>query len=757
MEGRPGAFFEPLALAYALAVLAATVVALTVTPALRAAPRRAAAGREPAVLSPAAGLLRRARSARFMRDARGGAGRGRRRPAGRRRSRRCRSWASSPRAGVPGPRRARPARRRSPARRNPRMTEIAGGRQPRAAGRCPASRTSAPTSAARSPATGSSTSTRASVWVEHRRPAPTTTRRVRRSTTRWPRVGRRRARRRDVLRAQKLRDVGALTTATNDATARARRTDRRRAAARRARLRPGPRDAASARPSGCGELMAGVDGVVDAAVERPDDAADRRASRSTSTGRRRFGIKPGDVRRAEATLLQGIQVGSVFEEQKVFDVIVQGVPAHAREPSRTCATCSSTGPAAATCASGEVADVRVATHADRIEREAVSRYARHRGRRQRAQRSAPSPATSSDASRTCRFRSSTTPRCSTATHGREIGAGRVLGVRARRRCSRRSCCCRRRSAAGAWPRSSSSLLPVALAGGVLAALVAGGDALARRAGRACWRCSGSPRANGARCSSGTCRTSSERRRAVRARISCAAAPASASRRSSTTAVRSALLMLPFVVAGLARRAWRSSTRWPSSLLGGLVTSTFADAVRAARPVPALDGAARPARARGGRGRRPRRGAELGASGGRAAAGVQPARRSGARDEPVAAAGRSRCAAACSLSACTRGRVRRRGGYEPAQLDAVEGGGGSSWSRFTRGGRATGSALADGGRARRAGAGRPLRGADLRGRRQHVRLHGPEPLTYVRARHRGRPRRRRPRCCWRGARRRAPRS
>ena len=32
------------------------------------------------------------------------------------------------------------------------------------------------------------------------------------------------------------------------------------------------------------------------------------------------GLTPGSVRRAEATLLQGIQVGSVFEEQKVFDV-----------------------------------------------------------------------------------------------------------------------------------------------------------------------------------------------------------------------------------------------------------------------------------------------------------------------------------------------------------------------------------------------------------------------------------------------------
>ena len=39
------------------------------------------------------------------------------------------------------------------------------------------------------------------------------------------------------------------------------------------------------------------------------------------------GMKPGDVRRAEATLVQGIQVGSIFQGQKVFDVIVRGAPA----------------------------------------------------------------------------------------------------------------------------------------------------------------------------------------------------------------------------------------------------------------------------------------------------------------------------------------------------------------------------------------------------------------------------------------------
>jgi CzcA family heavy metal efflux pump len=40
----------------------------------------------------------------------------------------------------------------------------------------------------------------------------------------------------------------------------------------------------------------------------------------------RYGIKPGDVRRAAATLLSGIAVGSLFEDQKVFDVVVWGSP-----------------------------------------------------------------------------------------------------------------------------------------------------------------------------------------------------------------------------------------------------------------------------------------------------------------------------------------------------------------------------------------------------------------------------------------------
>ena len=40
----------------------------------------------------------------------------------------------------------------------------------------------------------------------------------------------------------------------------------------------------------------------------------------------RYGVKPGDVRRTAAILLSGITVGNLFEQQKVFDVVVWGEP-----------------------------------------------------------------------------------------------------------------------------------------------------------------------------------------------------------------------------------------------------------------------------------------------------------------------------------------------------------------------------------------------------------------------------------------------
>jgi Cu/Ag efflux pump CusA len=45
-----------------------------------------------------------------------------------------------------------------------------------------------------------------------------------------------------------------------------------------------------------------------------------------------YGLKPGDVRREAATLVSGLQVGNLYENQKIFDVVVWGAPALRQSP-----------------------------------------------------------------------------------------------------------------------------------------------------------------------------------------------------------------------------------------------------------------------------------------------------------------------------------------------------------------------------------------------------------------------------------------
>jgi CzcA family heavy metal efflux pump len=119
-------------------------------------------------------------------------------------------------------------------------------------------------------------------------------------------------------------------------------------------------------------LVSGVDGVVDPRIELP--ATQPTIEIETDLDRaRRFGVKPGDVRRAEGTLLQGIQVGSIFEQQKVFDVIVQGVPA-TRKSVASVRNLLIDGTDGGHLRLGQVADVRVTPTPIVIERDAVSRH-----------------------------------------------------------------------------------------------------------------------------------------------------------------------------------------------------------------------------------------------------------------------------------------------------------------------------------------------------------------------------------------------
>jgi CzcA family heavy metal efflux pump len=73
------------------------------------------------------------------------------------------------------------------------------------------------------------------------------------------------------------------------------------------------------------EVLSGIDGIKDphVAVQSEEPTLEIEVDLDAAE---RYEIVPGDVRRAAATLLSGIQVGSLFDEQKVFDVVVWGTP-----------------------------------------------------------------------------------------------------------------------------------------------------------------------------------------------------------------------------------------------------------------------------------------------------------------------------------------------------------------------------------------------------------------------------------------------
>ena len=88
---------------------------------------------------------------------------------------------------------------------------------------------------------------------------------------------------------------------------------------------------------------------------------------------KQYGIKPGDVRRAAATLLSGIEVGYLFEEQKVFDVVVWGVP-ETRQSLSSIQNLLIDAPNGSRVLLKDVADVRIVPSPTVIKREAVARY-----------------------------------------------------------------------------------------------------------------------------------------------------------------------------------------------------------------------------------------------------------------------------------------------------------------------------------------------------------------------------------------------
>ena len=123
---------------------------------------------------------------------------------------------------------------------------------------------------------------------------------------------------------------------------------------------------------GVRRLVTGIDGVIDPAVQLPEQEPTLEVQVDLAAAER-YGLKPGDVRRAATTLLSGVEVGSLFEEQKVFEVIVSGGPSVRHSLSSVSDLLIET-PSKGLVRLGSLASVRIASSPNVIRREGVSPF-----------------------------------------------------------------------------------------------------------------------------------------------------------------------------------------------------------------------------------------------------------------------------------------------------------------------------------------------------------------------------------------------
>jgi Cu/Ag efflux pump CusA len=90
------------------------------------------------------------------------------------------------------------------------------------------------------------------------------------------------------------------------------------------------------------------------------------------TAAQRVGLRPGDVRRDASTLISGLIVGSLYEEQAIFDVVVWSGP-QSRDSVNTLQSLLLDTPSGGKVRLGDVAEVRLAPSPAAITRNEVSR------------------------------------------------------------------------------------------------------------------------------------------------------------------------------------------------------------------------------------------------------------------------------------------------------------------------------------------------------------------------------------------------
>jgi Cu/Ag efflux pump CusA len=121
-----------------------------------------------------------------------------------------------------------------------------------------------------------------------------------------------------------------------------------------------------------GSLLTKVDGITNPQIVQP--SLEPTLEIETDLDRaQEHGIRPGDVRRAASAMISGIVVGSLFEEQKVFEVVVWGEPGLRSDVSAVQDLLIET-PEGDRVRLGDVATVRIAAAPTSIQHESVSRY-----------------------------------------------------------------------------------------------------------------------------------------------------------------------------------------------------------------------------------------------------------------------------------------------------------------------------------------------------------------------------------------------
>jgi CzcA family heavy metal efflux pump len=120
-----------------------------------------------------------------------------------------------------------------------------------------------------------------------------------------------------------------------------------------------------------GKTIGGVEGVANLKVEQQVLVPQIEVQLKPGAAAR-FGLTPGDVRRAATTLIKGQKVGELYEAQQINDVVVWSAPG-ARADIESLRRLRINLPAGGDAPLGDVADVRIAPAPNIIQREGASR------------------------------------------------------------------------------------------------------------------------------------------------------------------------------------------------------------------------------------------------------------------------------------------------------------------------------------------------------------------------------------------------